>query len=46
MKTFRLMVVAITMLLIRYLMSAGGVDIPWWLIFLLFITIGVYSDDD
>lgn len=46
MTTFMLAALAVTLLILRFLLFQYGMEIPWWVVVLIFIFIGAYVDDD
>ena len=46
MNVFRLVALAVTLLVLRFMLLQHGMEIPWWVIVLIFIFIGAYVDDD
>ena len=45
MKAMNMTLLAFTLLIVRYLLSFNGMDIPWWVIILIFIFIGAQIED-
>ena len=45
MKALNMTLLALTLIIVRYLLSYNGMDIPWWVIIIFFIIIGAQIDD-
>ena len=43
---FRHIALAVTLLILRFVMMQAGMEIPWWVIVLIFIITGAHIDDD